>query len=198
MASAGHDIRAGALVLRTASVHAGGRARGGRRPGRRRRPAGGRAPAGRRADARRPGQRPAVARGAGRRWGRRGRRDLASPFALEPVSATFHGRDIFAPVAAHLAGGAALAEAGRSSIPAALVSAGAAAAADESTGSWSRTSSTWTASATSSSTWRNRHSRPASRSRWRASVRVVLRTFADADAGELFCTRIRCGGSRSR
>ena len=29
-----------------------------------------------------------------------------SPFALEPVSATFHGRDIFAPVAARLAGGA--------------------------------------------------------------------------------------------
>ncbi len=36
----------------------------------------------------------------------------ASPFALEPVSATFHGRDIFAPVAARLAGGAALTDAG--------------------------------------------------------------------------------------
>jgi len=36
----------------------------------------------------------------------------ASPFALEPVSATFHGRDIFAPVAARLAGGATLADAG--------------------------------------------------------------------------------------
>ena len=35
-----------------------------------------------------------------------------SPFRLEPVSATFHGRDIFAPVAAHLAAGTALAEAG--------------------------------------------------------------------------------------
>ena len=33
--------------------------------------------------------------------------DLAnSPFRLEPVSATFHGRDLFAPVAAHLALGA--------------------------------------------------------------------------------------------
>jgi hypothetical protein len=31
---------------------------------------------------------------------------------LEPVSATFHGRDVFAPVAAHLAVGAELAEAG--------------------------------------------------------------------------------------
>jgi S-adenosyl-L-methionine hydrolase (adenosine-forming) len=35
-----------------------------------------------------------------------------SPHRLEPVSATFHGRDIFAPVAAHLAAGAALADAG--------------------------------------------------------------------------------------
>jgi S-adenosylmethionine hydrolase len=39
--------------------------------------------------------------------------DIAhSRFRLEPVSATFHGRDIFAPVAARLAGGAPLAEAG--------------------------------------------------------------------------------------
>jgi hypothetical protein len=35
-----------------------------------------------------------------------------SPHRLEPVSATFHGRDVFAPVAAHLAVGAELAEAG--------------------------------------------------------------------------------------
>jgi S-adenosylmethionine hydrolase len=39
--------------------------------------------------------------------------DIArSPFRLEPVSATFHGRDIFAPVAARLAGGTPLAEVG--------------------------------------------------------------------------------------
>jgi len=39
--------------------------------------------------------------------------DLAeSPFCLQPVSATFHGRDVFAPVAAHLASGAPLAQAG--------------------------------------------------------------------------------------
>ncbi len=31
---------------------------------------------------------------------------------LEPVSATFHGRDIFAPVAAHLAGGEPLGSVG--------------------------------------------------------------------------------------
>jgi hypothetical protein len=35
-----------------------------------------------------------------------------SPHRLEPVSATFHGRDIFVPVAAHLAQGAALEDAG--------------------------------------------------------------------------------------
>jgi S-adenosylmethionine hydrolase len=39
--------------------------------------------------------------------------DIAhSSFRLEPVSATFHGRDIFAPVAARLAAGAPLAVAG--------------------------------------------------------------------------------------
>jgi S-adenosyl-L-methionine hydrolase (adenosine-forming) len=37
-----------------------------------------------------------------------------SPFRLEPISATFHGRDIFAPVAANLARGAVLREAGES------------------------------------------------------------------------------------
>lgn len=50
-------------------------------------------------------------------WQRCGGIELAvditrSPHRLEPVSATFHGRDIFAPVAAHLAGGAELADAG--------------------------------------------------------------------------------------
>ena len=35
-----------------------------------------------------------------------------SPLRLEPASATFHGRDIFAPVAAHIAAGAALAATG--------------------------------------------------------------------------------------
>jgi S-adenosylmethionine hydrolase len=36
-----------------------------------------------------------------------------SPWRLEPVSATFHGRDIFSPVAAQLAAGHPLAEAGQ-------------------------------------------------------------------------------------
>jgi S-adenosyl-L-methionine hydrolase (adenosine-forming) len=47
--------------------------------------------------------------------------DIArSPHRLEPSSATFHGRDLFAPVAAHLAAGAALAEAGDPLDPAQL------------------------------------------------------------------------------
>ncbi len=45
----------------------------------------------------------------------------SSPWRLEPVSATFHGRDIFAPVAARLAGGAPLASAGTPYDPAELV-----------------------------------------------------------------------------
>jgi S-adenosyl-L-methionine hydrolase (adenosine-forming) len=43
-----------------------------------------------------------------------------SPHRLEPVSATFHGRDIFAPVAAQLARGAELADAGDPLDPAEL------------------------------------------------------------------------------
>jgi hypothetical protein len=40
---------------------------------------------------------------------------------LRPVSATFHGRDLFAPVAAHLAAGAQLADAGQPLEPGELV-----------------------------------------------------------------------------
>jgi hypothetical protein len=45
----------------------------------------------------------------------------ASPWRLEPVSATFHGRDVFAPVAARLACGASLAAAGTPLEPGELV-----------------------------------------------------------------------------
>lgn len=49
--------------------------------------------------------------------------DIAqSPFRLAPVSATFHGRDIFAPVAAALAAGAQAAQAGQPLDIGALVS----------------------------------------------------------------------------
>jgi S-adenosylmethionine hydrolase len=44
-----------------------------------------------------------------------------SPWRLEPVSATFHGRDLFAPVAAHLAAGEPLRDAGAPFDPAGLV-----------------------------------------------------------------------------
>jgi S-adenosylmethionine hydrolase len=59
-------------------------------------------------------------------WERCGGIDLVvdvtrSPHRLEPVSATFHGRDIFAPVAARLAAGAELADAGDPLEPDALV-----------------------------------------------------------------------------
>jgi S-adenosyl-L-methionine hydrolase (adenosine-forming) len=59
-------------------------------------------------------------------WERCGGVELAvdvtrSPHRLEPVSATFHGRDIFAPVSAHLAAGAQLADAGDPLDPEALV-----------------------------------------------------------------------------
>jgi hypothetical protein len=44
-----------------------------------------------------------------------------SALRLRPVSATFHGRDLFAPVAAHLAAGTPLAEAGEPLDPDELV-----------------------------------------------------------------------------
>ena len=58
-------------------------------------------------------------------WERCGGVELAvdvtrSPHRLEPVSATFHGRDIFAPVAAQLAAGAEVADAGDPLDPEAL------------------------------------------------------------------------------
>jgi S-adenosylmethionine hydrolase len=58
-------------------------------------------------------------------WPRFGGIDLAvdvsrSPHRLEPVSATFHGRDVFAPVAAQLAAGAELADAGEQLNPSEL------------------------------------------------------------------------------
>ena len=45
----------------------------------------------------------------------------SSPWRLDVVSATFHGRDVFAPVAAHLAAGEELSQAGTPLDPAGLV-----------------------------------------------------------------------------
>jgi hypothetical protein len=48
--------------------------------------------------------------------------EIANPdYALEPVSRTFHGRDLFAPAAAHLASGLSLSELGPPIHPDALV-----------------------------------------------------------------------------
>jgi len=48
--------------------------------------------------------------------------DIAhSPLRLEPLSASFHGRDVFAPVAAHLASGTVLGDCGEPLDPAELV-----------------------------------------------------------------------------
>jgi S-adenosyl-L-methionine hydrolase (adenosine-forming) len=44
-----------------------------------------------------------------------------SGLRLEPISATFHGRDVFAPVAAHLAAGVSLADAGEGIDPESLI-----------------------------------------------------------------------------
>jgi S-adenosyl-L-methionine hydrolase (adenosine-forming) len=45
----------------------------------------------------------------------------STPLRLEPVAATFHGRDVFAPVAAHLASGRPLDAAGEATEPASLI-----------------------------------------------------------------------------
>ena len=104
-----HDVRAGALVLRAAlPLHAGRRPSRRRRSRRRRaaprgraaaRPTGGCSSGPTTACCRSP---PRPAAGVVEAV------DIArSRCRLEPLSATFHGRDIFAPVAAHLAGGGA-------------------------------------------------------------------------------------------
>jgi S-adenosylmethionine hydrolase len=62
-----------------------------------------------------------LSRALDRLGGPRGAVELTrSPFRLEPVSATFHGRDLFAPVAAHLSLGARLEEAGETIDPGSL------------------------------------------------------------------------------
>jgi S-adenosyl-L-methionine hydrolase (adenosine-forming) len=62
-----------------------------------------------------------LSRALDRLGGARGAVELSrSPFRLEPVSATFHGRDLFAPVAAHLSLGARLEEAGEPIDPGSL------------------------------------------------------------------------------
>ena len=110
-----YDVRQGAIVLRNSLPYVPvGRARCDRRPAGGHRAALRRGADGRRPGARRAGQRAAQPGLGGVRRSRRGRRHQpVARTGCEPVSATFHGRDIFAPVAARLAAGAQLAEAGQ-------------------------------------------------------------------------------------
>ena len=71
-----------------------------------------------------------------------------SKHRLEPAAATFHGRDLFTPVGAHLAAGAPLAEAGEPIEPDSLVALTDARVARARTGSSWPTPSPSTASAT--------------------------------------------------
>ena len=106
-----HDVRQFADPRWRVPAVAGGRLPAGRRPPRGRGPGGrDRAPTRRRASrprrpARRAGQRPPVAGGPRARWRHRRLGDPRPRACADEVSSTFHGRDIFSPVAARLAGG---------------------------------------------------------------------------------------------
>ena len=77
-------------------------------------------------------------------------RSLTNPrYHLERVSQTFHARDLFAPVAAHLAAGAHFDDLGEEVDPATLVRLDAAARRRSTAASSSRRCSTSTASGTS-------------------------------------------------
>ena len=115
-----------------------------------------------------------------------------SPLRLEPVSASFHGRDVFAPVAARLAAAScSLADAGAALDPDELVAARAAAGTRVRTAGSSPTRCSPTATATSCSTPSQRRSRRAAAcDRARRSPSTGVRaaygtTFADVAAGEL-------------
>ena len=106
----------------------------------------------RRQPLRRAGQRAAPAGGRALRRRRRAH-ELENPaYALQPVSRTFHGRDLFSPAAAHLALGVAPGELGPAIEPEALVRIDLPAARRSARAGSARPCSTSTASATSSST----------------------------------------------
>lgn len=117
----------------------------------------------------------------------------ASPWRLEPVSATFHGRDLFAPVAARLATGEPLAEAGapldpeelvRLALPAAQVGAGTLSATVTGTDSFGNV--VLGAAQGDLAAAGLRLGQPiAVRAAGRQAVGVVARTFADVAARDL-------------
>ena len=113
-----------------------------------------------------------------------------SPHRLEPTSATFHGRDLFAPVAAHLAAGAPLADAGDPIDADELDAAAHAQRPPRETAASSPTRSPSTASATSCSTsstpsWPARASSSATGSTINDELAHYATTFADVPPGEL-------------
>ena len=115
--------------------------------------------------------------------------ELANPdYALDSISRTFHGRDLFAPAAAHLAAGVAIGELGPPVDPDALVRLDLPQPSCAPTGS-SRRSSTSTRSGTSRSTSR------ASTSTRRASCRARRSSSISAASAS---TRSRRGRSRTR
>ena len=112
----------GAGARQRAALHAAGGPPRRRRPRRRDRPPPGRGDDDARRGASSSGPTTGCSPPAIERFGGAARAiDISrSPFRLEPVSATFHGRDLFAPVAAHLALGARLDEAGEKFDPSEL------------------------------------------------------------------------------
>ena len=126
-----------------------------------------------------------------------------SPHRLEPVSATFHGRDIFAPVAAHLAAGAPLAEAGDPIDADELVALDMPERPPRGRRRSSPTRSPSTASATSCSTssttsWPARACARPPRSRSTTSPAHYATTFADVAAGRAAALRGRLPHARAR
>jgi S-adenosylmethionine hydrolase len=117
----------------------------------------------------------------------------ASPWRLEPVSATFHGRDLFAPVAARLALGEPLAEAGapvapeellRLDLPAPHAQAGAIEAVVTGTDAFGNVILAAGADALSTAGLRLGE-RVSVRTGGRRALGVVARTFADVRPREL-------------
>ena len=114
-----------------------------------------------------------------------------SPHRLEPRPATFHGRDLFAPVAAHLAAGAPLADAGDPidadelaplHMPLALAATDGGARRPRARPS---TASATSCSTSSTPSWPARASSSATGSRSTASAPHYATTFADVAPGEL-------------
>ena len=113
-----------------------------------------------------------------------------SPHRLEPTSATFHGRDLFAPVAAHLAAGAPLADAGDpidadELTPLHTPSARRDETAASSPTRWPSTASATSCSTSSTPSWPARGCKLGHRVTINDELAHYATTFADVPPGEL-------------